>query len=168
MTVFWGLAGIMLIVALLFTLPWLLRSQRQTGYRPGHRQYRGDQGAARRARGRPRPTAGSTRRQYLAARQDLERELLTDLSGPSAGRSEVKVRSGRWAALLLIVLIPGLTIGLYQLHRYPADYPAACQGRHTCAVSRPRHRPALPLRSRKWWSALPRACSRSRTMPRAG
>jgi cytochrome c-type biogenesis protein CcmI len=29
MTVFWGLAGSMIMLALLFTLPWLLRSNRR-------------------------------------------------------------------------------------------------------------------------------------------
>ena len=114
MTVFWGLAGIMLVVAMLFTLPWLLRSHRQldTDLDTVNTEVIKAQLSeleADLANGR------LDEAQYLTARQDLERELLVDLSGPSAEGEKVKVRSGRWAVLLLIVLIPGLTIGLYQV-----------------------------------------------------
>ncbi len=114
MTVFWWLAGIMLIVALLFTLPGLLRSQRRLDtdldavntavIKAQLAELEADLGNGR-----------LDEAQYLAAREDLERELLTDLSVTTAGDGEVKVRSGRWAALLLVVLIPGLTIGLYYI-----------------------------------------------------
>jgi cytochrome c-type biogenesis protein CcmH len=114
MTVFWWIAGIMLIVALLFTLPGLLRSQRRLGtdldtvntevIKAQLAELESDLGNGR-----------LDEAQYLAAREDLERELLVDLSSTSAKSGEVKVRGGRWAALLLVVLIPGLTIGLYQI-----------------------------------------------------
>ncbi|MDH3527697.1 MAG: c-type cytochrome biogenesis protein CcmI, partial [Gammaproteobacteria bacterium] len=112
MTIFWGLAGIMVMVALLFTLPWILRSSKplDTDLDALNTEVIKTQLAELEAdlnNGRIDQT------QYLAARQDLERELLVDLSGPSAGNAEVKVRGGRWAALVLMVLIPGVTIGLY-------------------------------------------------------
>ncbi len=113
MTVFWGLAGIMVIVALLFTLPWILRSSKQpdTDLDTLNTEVIKTQLAELEA------DLGSGRLdevQYLSAREDLERELLADLSGASAENAAVKVRGGRWAALVLMVLIPGLTIGLYQ------------------------------------------------------
>jgi cytochrome c-type biogenesis protein CcmH len=113
MTVFWGLAGIMVLAALLFTLPWLLRNNRQQDtdldtvntevIKAQLDELEADLGSGR-----------IDEPQYLAAREDLERELLTDLSGSSADSAAAKVRGGRWAALMLLLLIPGLTIGLYQ------------------------------------------------------
>ena len=112
MTLFWALAGIMLMVALLFTLPWLLRGNRQPDtdldtvntevIKAQLAELEADLGSGR-----------LDEAQYLAARQDLERELLADLSGSAADSDKIKVRSGRWAAAVLILLIPALTIGLY-------------------------------------------------------
>ena len=84
MTVFWGLAGIMLVVAMLFTLPWLLRSHRQldTDLDTVNTEVIKAQLSeleADLANGR------LDEAQYLTARQDLERELLVDLSVASAG-----------------------------------------------------------------------------------
>jgi cytochrome c-type biogenesis protein CcmH len=102
-------------VALLFTLPWILR--------PG-RQLETDLDAVNteviKAQLAELEADLNSRRidqaQYLAAREDLERELLADLSDSTAGAgASVKVRSGRWAALVLMLLIPGVTIGLYQV-----------------------------------------------------
>ena len=112
MTLFWALAGIMLMVALLFTLPWLLRSNRQ----PDTDQDTVNTEVIKAQLAELEADLGSGRldeAQYLSARQDLERELLADLSGSPADSDKIKVRSGRWAALLLILLIPALTIGLY-------------------------------------------------------
>jgi cytochrome c-type biogenesis protein CcmH len=115
MTLFWGLAGIMLMVALLFTLPWILR--------PG-RQLDSDLDAvntevikAQLAELEADLNNGRLdQAQYDSAREDLERELLADLSDNAAGAgASVKVRSGRWAVLVLMLLIPGVTIGLYQV-----------------------------------------------------
>ncbi len=111
-TVFWWLAGIMLIVALLFVLPALLRSQRQPDT---------DLDAVNTAVVKAQlaelesdlDNGRLDEAQYLAACEDLERELLSDLSAASTEDGEARERSGRWAALLLVVLIPGLTIGLY-------------------------------------------------------
>jgi cytochrome c-type biogenesis protein CcmH len=114
MTLFWGLAGIMVIVALLFTLPWVLRSSQQldTDLDTLNTEVIKTQLAELET---DLESGRLDEVQYRAARQDLERELLADLSGVSAAGAETKVRSGRWAALVLIVLIPGLTIGLYQI-----------------------------------------------------
>ncbi len=113
MTVFWGLAGIMVMLALLFTLPWLLRSNRRqdTDLDTVNTEVIKAQLAELEA---DLDSGRLDEAQYLAAREDLERELLADLSASSAGSTVAKVRGGRWAALVLILLIPGLTIGLYQ------------------------------------------------------
>jgi len=50
--------------------------------------------------------------QYGAARNDLEQELLYDLSTTTAEQRE---RSGRWAALLIIPALPLCAVLLYQL-----------------------------------------------------
>jgi len=112
MTIFWGLAGIMLCVALLFTLPWILRSSKEldTDLDALNTEVIKTQLAELDA---DLDSGRLDQAQYLAARQDLERELLADLSGSSADGAAVKVRDGRWAVLVLIVLIPALTIGLY-------------------------------------------------------
>jgi cytochrome c-type biogenesis protein CcmH len=113
MTIFWGLAGIMLCVALLFTLPWILRSSKQlldTDLDALNTEVVKTQLAELDA---DLDSGRLDQAQYLAARQDLERELLADLSGASADGATVKVRDGRWAVLVLIVLIPAITIGLY-------------------------------------------------------
>ncbi|NNG12066.1 MAG: c-type cytochrome biogenesis protein CcmI [Halobacteria archaeon] len=113
MTLFWGLAGIMVILALLFTLPWVLRSSQQldTDLDALNTEVIKTQLAELEA---DLESDRLDEAQYRAARQDLERELLADLSGASAAEAGKEVRGGRWVALVLIVLIPGLTIGLYQ------------------------------------------------------
>ncbi len=113
MIMFWGLAGIMVMVALLFTLPWVLRSNKEQldsdldtvnteVIKAQLAELESDLGSGR-----------LDKAQYLAAREDLERELLADLSADSADNAVAKVRGGRWAALLLILAIPALSIGLY-------------------------------------------------------
>jgi cytochrome c-type biogenesis protein CcmH len=112
MTVFWGLAGAMVMVALLFTLPWLLRSNKQQG--TDLDTVNTEVIKAQLAELEADLTSGRLDEdQYLAAREDLERELLVDLSAASTDSATAKERSGRWAALVLILLIPGLAIGLY-------------------------------------------------------
>lgn len=50
---------------------------------------------------------------YEAARHDLERELLEDVSEtPTSDRPQP--RSGRWAAAVLALAVPALAVGLYQ------------------------------------------------------
>jgi cytochrome c-type biogenesis protein CcmH len=115
MSIFWGLAGIMLVVALLFTLPWILRPGRQleTDLDAVNTEVIKAQLAELEA---DLNSGRLDQAQYDSAREDLERELLADLSDSKAGAgASVKVRSGRWAALVLMLLIPGVTIGLYQV-----------------------------------------------------
>lgn len=116
MTVFWGLATVMVIIALLFTVPWLLR----TGRSPRNV--------------RPDPDAINTRiikaqlaeldtdlkmgrldeNQYAAARHDLERELLDDLAPSGAPATTKPARGGQWLVVLLVVAIPLMAVALYQ------------------------------------------------------
>lgn len=112
MTVFWGLAAIMVIVALLFTVPAIMRGGRLAGT---------DQDAlnADIIRGHiaeldtdlksGRLDAG----QYAAARNDLERELLYDLSSPVPESRKTATRSGQWAAILLVAGLPLSAVFLY-------------------------------------------------------
>ena len=128
MTIFWGLACIMVIVALLFTLPWILRPGRQleTDLDAVNTEVIKAQLAELEA---DLNSGRLDQAQYLAAREDLERELLADLSDNTAGAgASVKVRSGRWAALVLMLLIPGVTIGLYQVIGTQEIIPLLAQG----------------------------------------
>jgi len=52
------------------------------------------------------------RTQYNAARRDLERELLYDVSGEEASVAASR-SGGRWAALFLAIAVPASAIGLY-------------------------------------------------------
>jgi len=116
MSVFWGLATVMIIIALLFTVPWLLRAGRTP------------------KKARPEPDALNTEviraqlaeldadlkmgrldeNQYAAARHDLERELLDDLTPAGAAPATKPARSGQWAVVLLVIAIPLMAVALYQ------------------------------------------------------
>ncbi len=52
--------------------------------------------------------------QYEAAKQDLERELLEDISGDTSPSNTKRPSNGRWAIPLLILLVPAITILLYR------------------------------------------------------
>ncbi|MGD8936058.1 MAG: c-type cytochrome biogenesis protein CcmI, partial [Thiogranum sp.] len=112
MTVFWMLAALLVVVAMLFVIPPLLRKPRSSGVQGDalNVQVIRDQLSELRAdleSGRLDHTA------YAAARRDLERELLDDVE---AGQSESpgEVGKGRWLAILLVVLVPAMAVGLYQ------------------------------------------------------
>jgi len=112
MTVFWMLAALLVVVAMLFVIPPLLRKPRSSGVRGDalNVQVIRDQLSELRAdleSGRLDQTA------YAAARRDLERELLDDVE---AGQSESpgEVGKGRWLAILLVVLVPAMAVVLYQ------------------------------------------------------
>jgi cytochrome c-type biogenesis protein CcmH len=111
MTVFWSLAAVMVMVALLFLLPPLLRKRelstvtRDALNTEVIRSQIADLEADL-AAGKLEQT------QYGAARADLEQELLYDLSTTGAAQRE---RSGRWAALLIIPALPLCAVLLYQL-----------------------------------------------------
>lgn len=110
MTVFWGVAAIMVIIALLFTVPWIWRGARHRGtdadtlnvtvIKAQLAELDNDLHSGR--------LSGT---QYESAREDLERELLDDLAHADA--EPARVRSGRWAAGLLVVLIPLFALALY-------------------------------------------------------
>jgi cytochrome c-type biogenesis protein CcmH len=111
MTVFWSLAAVMVMVALLFLLPPLLRKRELPAVsrdelntaviRTQIADLNADMDAGR-----------LDQAQYGAARIDLEQELLYDLAttGPAQ-----RARSGRWAALLIIPALPLCAVLLYQL-----------------------------------------------------
>jgi cytochrome c-type biogenesis protein CcmH len=131
MTVFWSLAAAMSLLALLFVVTPLFRKQRTAGV---------DRDALNAEVGRARlaeldldlKTGRIEQAQYDAARKDLERELLTDLSG---GEPDTRpARSGLWGALLVAITVPlGATL-LYKsigseriiglLEQYPTGRPA--------------------------------------------
>ena len=114
MTVFWSLAAVMLMVALLFVLPPLLRQ------RPGSAVSR-DELNTRVIREQLAELDADLaigkldRAQYDAARKDVERELLYDLDKGNSEQLARPARSGRWLTLLLIPAIPLCAILLYQI-----------------------------------------------------
>ena len=115
MSVFWGLSAIMIIVALLFTVPWMLRASRSAKSQPDQDTLNTEVIRAQLAELETDLKTGRLdENQYAAARRDLECELLDDLA-PAGSRSMLKpARSGQWAVLLLVAAIPLLAVGLYQ------------------------------------------------------
>ncbi len=113
MTLFWSLAAVMIMIALLFILPALFR----TG-KPGAAGIDRDTLNIEVIRSQiseldaDLQTGRLSKDQYAAARRDLEQELLNDLTGNDSGNSG-KTRSGQWAAVILIIGIPLLAAGLY-------------------------------------------------------
>jgi cytochrome c-type biogenesis protein CcmH len=115
MSEFWGLAIIMIIIALLFTVPWLLRAGRSPkSTRPDPDTLNTEIIKTQLAEldtdlrmGRLDET------QYADARRDLERELLDDVS-PSGAATMKPARSGQWVVVLLVIAIPLMTLALYQ------------------------------------------------------
>jgi cytochrome c-type biogenesis protein CcmH len=111
MTVFWSLAAVMVMVALLFLLPPLLRKRELSAVsrdelntaviRTQIADLEADLDAGK-----------LDQAQYGAARLDLEQELLYDLA--STGPAQ-RARSGRWAALLIIPALPLCAVLLYQI-----------------------------------------------------
>jgi len=111
MTVFWSLAAVMVMVALLFVLPPLLRSRKVAAVsrddlnteviKTQFAELDADLAAGK-----------IDQTQYAAARADLEQELLYDLK--TNGTAQQEPRSGRWATLLIIPLLPLCAVLLYQ------------------------------------------------------
>ena len=112
MTVFWSLAGIMVIAALLFVVPVIMRSARLSNT---------DQDALNTTVIKSQladletdlETGRLDQDQYAAARKDLEQELLEDLSRPGNGKDAAPPRSGQWAVPVVVVVIPLLATALY-------------------------------------------------------
>ena len=105
MTVFWSLAAVMVMVALLFVLPPLLRQRTASAVTQDDLNTKviKEQLAELEAD----LMAGKLdKAQFDAARQDLERELLYDLASNGDVQTASPERGGRWLTLLLIPAIP--------------------------------------------------------------
>ena len=137
MTVFWGLATVMIITALLFTVPWLLRAGRTP------KKTRPDTDAintgiikAQLAELDADLKMGRLdENQYAAARHDLERELLVDLAPSGAPASTKPARGGQWLVVLLVVAIPLMAVALYQQLGSQQIIPRLEQGNAATATS---------------------------------
>jgi cytochrome c-type biogenesis protein CcmH len=104
----------MVIIALLFTVPWLLRAGRTAKSQPDLDTLNTEIIKAQLAElATDLKTGRLDETQYAAARHDLERELLDDLSPAGTTKSQ-PARSGQWAALPLVIAIPVLAVALYQ------------------------------------------------------
>jgi cytochrome c-type biogenesis protein CcmH len=114
MTVFWSLAAVMLMVALLFVLPPLMRQRKVSAVTLDDLNTKVSQEQlaeldADLAIGK------LDKAQYDAARKDIERELLYDLVSADSAQTVAPERSGRWLVLLLIPALPLCAVLLYQL-----------------------------------------------------
>jgi cytochrome c-type biogenesis protein CcmH len=115
MSVFWGLAAVMTIIALLFTVPSLLRAGRSTKAQPDPDALNTEIIKAQLAELDTDLKMGRLdENQYAAARRDLERELLDDLSPAGAAAATKPARSGQWVVALLVIAIPLMAVALYQ------------------------------------------------------
>ena len=116
MTVFWGLATVMIIIALLFTVPWLLRAGRTPKKtRPDLDTINTGIIKAQLAELDTDLKMGRLdENQYAAARHDLERELLDDLAPAGAPATTKPAHGGQWLVVLLVVAIPLMAVALYQ------------------------------------------------------
>jgi cytochrome c-type biogenesis protein CcmH len=114
MTVFWSLAAIMVMVALLFVLPPLLRNRSVTAVSRDdlNTNVIREQFAELDA---DLTNGKLDKAQYDAARKDIEQELLYDLGTAGDEPSDKPERSGRWLTLLIIPAIPLCAVLLYQL-----------------------------------------------------
>ena len=111
MTVFWSLAAVMVMVALLFILPPLLRKRELSAV--SAEELNTEVIRQQLAELDTDLAAGKLdKAQYGAARADLEQELLYDLD--TNGTAPRAARSGRWATLLIIPALPLCAVLLYQ------------------------------------------------------
>ncbi len=109
----WMIFGAMLVVALLFVLPPLLRQGRATG--PGQNELNIVLHRKRLAELETDLANGVLNEdQFTQARDDLERELLQELSGAPDNAAAAPAKSAsRLTALLVAILLPVLALGLY-------------------------------------------------------
>ena len=113
MSTFWVLVALMTIFALLFVIPPLLRGREK--YAIDHNQLNTEVIKDQLAELRNDLETGKLDQEaYDAASQDLKRELLNDLDKNTV-TGEVGTRTGRWAAALLLVLVPALALPLYNM-----------------------------------------------------
>jgi len=111
MTVFWSLAAVMVMVALLFILPPLLRKRELSSV--SRDELNTEVIRQQLVELDTDLAAGKLdKAQYGAARADLEQELLYDLG--TTGAEPREARSGRWATLLIIPALPLCAVLLYQ------------------------------------------------------
>jgi cytochrome c-type biogenesis protein CcmH len=111
MTVFWSLAAVMVMVALLFVLPPLLRNRELSAV--SRDDLNTEVIKTQLAELDADLAVGKLdQAQYGAARTDLEQELLYDLATTSPAPREP--RSGRWATLLIVPALPLCAVLLYQ------------------------------------------------------
>jgi cytochrome c-type biogenesis protein CcmH len=114
MTVFWSIAAVMMMVALAFVLPPLMRTRKVSAVSRDDLNTKviKEQLAELEydlASGKLDQT------QFDAARKDLERELLYDLDADNKLQTATSEHGGRWITLVLIPAIPACAILLYQL-----------------------------------------------------
>ncbi len=112
MSVFWLIAAAMVLLALAFLLPSLLRKGREKASSLKELNialYQGRLGELT----RDLKTGVLSEAQFAAAKSDLEKELLYDLSGSADDAALKNWQSGRWAAGVVAVLVPLLALGLY-------------------------------------------------------
>ena len=113
MSTFWILVALMTILALLFVIPPLLRNREK--YAIDHNQLNAEVVKDQLAELRTDLETGKLDQEaYDAASQDLKRELLNDLD-QNTMPGEVSTGTGRWAAALLLVLVPALALPLYKM-----------------------------------------------------
>jgi len=121
MSTFWALAGILMALALLFTVVPLLRKHQLVTV--DHDRLNAEVVKEQLNELQADLEAGKLDQQtYAAARHDLERELLSNLDG-STGHDTAPQHHGRWAAGLFAVLVPGLAVLIY-LQLGAPDYSA--------------------------------------------
>lgn len=130
MTVFWSLAVVMSLLALLFVVIPLLRKQPTLSV--DQNDLNAEVTRMRLAELDQDLNSGRLEQdQYEAARADLERELLADVGGTVA--QSRPVRSGRWGALLVAIAVPAAaallykTTGSQEIFDLLAEHPAARQ-----------------------------------------
>jgi len=112
MNSFWLLATAMALLALVFTVPPLLRNRQRTVI--DHDQLNTAVVKAQLAELQADLDSGKLdQAAYAAARHDLERELLDELD-KGAEPAVQDGQSGRWAVALFVPLIPLLAVVLYQ------------------------------------------------------
>jgi len=108
----WMLFTAMLIVALLFVLPPLLRQPRASG--PGQNEINIVLHRKRLTELEADLTNGVlSEAQVAQAREDLERELLQELAGTADTEVKATPSSSRASAMIVALLVPALALGLY-------------------------------------------------------
>jgi len=131
MSTFWILVALLTLIALLFVIPPLLRNREQplVDRNRLNTEVIKDQLAELR---NDLDTGKLDKEAYDAASRDLKRELLDDLD-QNASSEDRPPGSGRWAAVLLLILVPAIALPLYQMLGTPqlisrlAEAPAAQQ-----------------------------------------